>query len=122
MLVLGVAIATVAAFIISSVYYTLAPARTVNGQPAPRPQPWQIVLELVRSALVAGLVAGLMVAAGWHGPVQGLLLGLALFIVPAVILAGSVQWEGVPVRTALLHVGDWLVKLAGIGVIIGVFA
>ncbi len=30
---------------------------------------------------------------------------------PAVLLAGSAQWERVPWRRAAIHAGDWLVKL-----------
>lgn len=128
MLALAVAVATIAAFIISFAFYAVAPAAP-GADPAPatapaptdRPQLWQIAIELVRSAIVAGLVAGLLLAAGWGGPGQGALLGLALWALPVVLLAGSVLWEQVPVSSAALHVGDWLVKLVAIGAILGLF-
>ncbi len=126
MLLLGIVIAAVVAFILSSVYYIVAPkappasAERGSNRDA-RPKPWQIALELVRSAVVAGLLAGLLTAAGWSGPGAGALLGLALFALPLVLLAGSVQWEKVPVSTAALHAGDWLIKLVLIGVIVGLF-
>ena len=122
MLVLGIATATVAAFIISFAYYALAPsAPTVPTAPQERPQPWQVGAELLRSAVVSGLVAGLLLAAGWGGPVHGALLGVALWALPVVLLGGSVLWEQVPVRAAALHAGDWLIKLIAIGVIVGLF-
>jgi hypothetical protein len=126
MVFLGIAIAAVAAFILSSVYYIVAPkappASAERGTARDeRPKPWQILLELVRSAIVAGLLAGLMIAAGWSGAWVGALLGLSLFALPLVLLAGSVQWEKVPVSTAVLHAGDWLLKLVLIGVIVGLF-
>ncbi len=66
----------------------------------------------VRSAVVAGLLTGLLHAAGWDGPGTGVALGLALWSLPVVLLAGSVLWEGVHARAAALHSGDWLIKLA----------
>ena len=111
MVFLGIAIAAVAAFILSSVYYIVAPkappASAERGSARDeRPKPWQIVLELVRSAIVAGLMAGLMITAGWSGAWAGALLGLSLFALPLVLLAGSVQWEKVPVPTAALPLAN----------------
>ncbi|WP_370324663.1 hypothetical protein [Euzebya sp.] len=60
---------------------------------------------------LAILAAVLLGAAGWEGAAGGALAGLGLAILPALILVGSVVWEGVPVRTAVLHAGDWTVKL-----------
>ena len=62
-----------------------------------------------------------MVAAGWHGIGAGVLLGLALFTLPVVLLTRSVVHEGVPIRTAATRVLDWLIKLAVIGAIAGIF-
>ncbi|MGC5172622.1 DUF1761 domain-containing protein [Micromonospora sp. DT81.3] len=131
----GLAISAVVAFILSSAYYALAPRRVragPNDQSVPagsadagsadeRTRPWQIAVEFVRSALVAGLMTGLLLAADWSGPAAGALLGLALWVLPLVLLAGSVVWEKVPVRSALLHAGDWLLKLVAIGAIVGLF-
>lgn len=122
MLVLGIATATVVAFILSFAYYALAPAApTDRSAPQERPQPWQVGVELLRSAVVSSLIAGLLLAAGWSGPVHGALLGLALWALPVALLSGSVLWEQVPVRAAALHAGDWLIKLVAIGVIVGLF-
>jgi len=124
---IAILIATVTAFVISFVFYAVAPATPpavaaaeVSPAESGPPKWWQIVLELTRSALVAGLVAGLMLSADWHGAASGLLLGLALSILPIVLLAGSVLWEHVPVRTAGTHVVDWIIKLAAIGIIVGI--
>jgi len=120
---IAVLVAAVATLILSSLYYALAPSLpTSQGASRPsRPKPWQVLTELLRSALVAGLVAGLMTAAGWGGPGAGVLLGLCLTIIPIVLLSGSVIWDGVPVRIAALHTGDWLIKLPVIGLIVGLF-
>ena len=126
MIYLGIAIATVAAFLISSVFYSLAPPTPgTGGAPAAggrRPRPWQLAVEIVRSLLVAALVAGLLTVAGWDRAVEGLLLGLSLTVLPIVLLVGSVLWEGVPARTAATHALDWIIKLGAIGAIVGAFA
>jgi hypothetical protein len=123
MLALAIAVAAIAAFLLSSVYYALAPnLPTAQGTVrSTKPRLWQVLTELVRSALVAGLVAGLLVTAGWTGPIAGALLGLALATIPVVLLTGSVIWEGVPVKVGLLHLVDWLLKLPLIGLIVGLF-
>ncbi len=119
---LGITVATIAAFIISFAFYALAPAPpTAEPASEERPRPWQIAIELLRSAIISGLVAGLLLAADWGGPRQGALLALALWALPVVLLAGSVLWEKVPVRSAALHAGDWLIKLVAIGSILGLF-
>ena len=126
MIYLGIAIATVAAFLISSVFYSLAPPSPTTGGASEagsrRPRPWQLAVEILRSLLVASLVAGLLVVAGWSSTVNGLLLGLALTVLPIVLLAGSVLWEGVPARAAATHALDWIIKLVAIGAIVGAFA
>jgi hypothetical protein len=74
---LGILVATIAAFVISTVYYSVAPpappalAATAADHPRTgRPGSWQLAVEVVRSALVAALVAGILVAAGWNGVVK----------------------------------------------------
>jgi hypothetical protein len=122
---LGILVATAVAFVISAVFYALvppAPAAVPGSTTGNRPRPWQFAAEVVRSALVASLVAGLLRAAGWDGTVTGVRLGLALTVLPVVLLAGSVVWERVPVRTANTHALDWLLKLAAVGAVVGAFA
>ncbi|BCJ70274.1 DUF1761 domain-containing protein [Polymorphospora rubra] len=124
---LAISAATVAALVISFAFYAIAPAgpaaRTGPTEPAAdRPAAWQIAVELLRGAVTAALVAGLLRAAGWNGPAAGALLGLVLWALPLVLLTGSVVWERVPVRSAVLHAGDWLIKLIAIGAIVGVLA
>ena len=127
MTVPGVLVATGVAFLVSFTFYALAPASPAPEQgaaPAPvaRPRMWQIAVELLRGAVTATLVAALLAAgdrAGWRA---GALLGLALWVLPLVLLTGSVVWENVAVRSAVPHAVDWLVKLLAIGAITGAFA
>jgi len=126
--VASVAIAAVAVFVVSSVWYiALTPIEVrVLGPAAPdrggRPAPAKALLELVRSAVVATVMAGLARALDLHGVGSTLLLGLVLWVgFPLMLLTGSIMWEKVPPVTAALHAGDWLIKLIVISVIVGLW-
>ena len=125
---LAVLVAAMMAFVASTGWYIVfakqratlsaAAATTATGMPPA----WKVLVELVRSAIVATVLAGLSARLGiveWTGAV---LLAVALWLgFPAMILAGSVQWENVPWRLAAIHAGDWLLKLVLIAVIVGVW-
>ena len=125
MIIIGIVLATIASFIASAVIYALPPVSTLIAQESrPRPGvpvPAQIGSVVLRSLLTAGLLAGLMVAANWHGTGVGALLGLSLAILPAVLLFGSVIHEGTAIPVAAIHLSDWIVKLIIIGAAIGLF-
>ena len=122
----SVAIAAVSVFVLSSVYYiALTPieARAL-GPAAPhrggRPAGMKVVLELARSVLLGAVIAGVARSADLHGVGSTVLLGLALWLgFPFVLLTGSMMWDKVPSVTALLHAGDWLLKLIVISVVVG---
>ncbi len=119
---LGVLVATVAAFVAGATYDAvlgeqLAAARgaaAVVGSPSPR----VLVAELLRCLVLAAVVAGLAAQGeveAWGG---GALLGLALWVgFPFVLWTGAVLHEGTPVRLAVVHAGDWLLKLLLVAVI-----
>lgn len=123
MIALGIGLAALVGFIISGIYYAIAPAApaVAGREPPKRSALVQVVVELLRSGAVAALIAGLMVAGGFGGPGAGALLGVALWVLPVVFLAGSVFHEGTTARAAALHAGDWLLKLVAIGVVVGFF-
>lgn len=125
----SVAIAAVAVFVVSSVWYAaLAPVEArVLGPAAPgrsgRPSGVKVLLELSRSVLLAAVIAGVARACDLHGAGPAVLLGLALWLgFPFVLLTGSMMWEKVPAVTAILHAGDWLLKLVVIAAIVGLWA
>ncbi|MFN0283006.1 MAG: DUF1761 domain-containing protein [Kineosporiaceae bacterium] len=120
--VLAIVVATVVAFLLSGAYYALVPLPqrpAAQQEPAAPRAAVQAATELLRSAAVAGLVVGLMQTAGWTSPAEGALLGLALWVLPVVLLVGSVVHEGTPARAAVAHGGDWLIKLLAIGALVG---
>lgn len=125
---LAVLVATVTAFVVSSAWYMAfagvwARLSTAGAAVAgERPAPWKMGVEFLRTLVVVGVFAGLAAAIGADG-VAGV-LGLALVAwlgFPLIILSGSVLHENTPVRLALLHAGDWLVKLLAIAVVIGLW-
>ena len=123
---LAVVVATVAAFVGSSVWYGLLRSQLARLNDAyadsARAPVWIMLVEFVRSLVVAyvlAVLAGLVGVAGLGGAVQ---LGVGLWIgFPVVLLVGSVIHENVPWKLAAIHAGDWLVKLVVIAVVIGVW-
>ncbi|SDK92111.1 Protein of unknown function [Glycomyces sambucus] len=123
MVLIAVLTAAVASFVFSAVLYGAPPVAAYvgrHGTPRPGvPVAVQMGAVLLRSLVAAGLVAGLMHAAGWEGAGAGALLGLALGALPAAILAGAVVHEGIPVALAAIHAFDWVAKLVLIGALVG---
>jgi len=124
----SVAIAALSVFVISSVWYAaLTPVEVrVLGAAAPgrsgRPSGVKVLLELARNVLLGAVIAGVARACDLHGVGPVVLLGLALWLgFPFVLLTGSMMWEKVPAVTAMLHAGDWLLKLLVISVIVGLW-
>ncbi|MBB5790026.1 DUF1761 family protein [Jiangella mangrovi] len=122
---LAVAVGTVAAFVIGFVYYGVVgvPGGSGDGRgevPA-RPRWLLPVAELARNLVLAAVVIGVAAAADVSSAGGGLLLGLVLWVgFPLVLWTGAMFHEGVPLRTALVHGGDWLLKLLAIGLVAGV--
>jgi hypothetical protein len=125
MIVWGIIIATVVSFIASAVLYSIPPiSAVVTRTSTPRPGvpvAVQMMSVVVRSLVASCLVAGLMLAAGWHGAVPGIGLGAALTALPLILLMGGVVHENTALPTAGIHLLDWLIKLVLIGAIVGLF-
>lgn len=121
----AILVVVAAAFVLSSVYYSVfgkARAEMLGEAAEQRPQLWKICVELVRS-LVLGTVLAVFVA---HQDITGLGDGLVLACLawlgfPAVLLSGSVIWDNVPWRVAVLHGGDWLVKIFMMSAVLSVW-
>jgi hypothetical protein len=125
---LAVLVAAVAAFVASSVWYTIFanasmelrgidPATAADtGTPV-----WTLLFVIVQSLIVAFMLAyfvGHLGIVDWKGGVR---LGAMVWVFPAMILLGSVVHESVPLMLAGIHAGDWLVKLLLMSVILGVW-
>jgi hypothetical protein len=114
----AIAVAVVAAFVASSVWYIVFAEQRAALSDAPnaavgaRPRPGAMILELARTLVLAAVLAGLAAnldVEHWTGALQ---LALATWIgFPIILLSGSVVWENVPWRLAAIHAGDWLIKI-----------
>ena len=127
---LGVVVAAVAAFVMSSVWYTVFgkarmelldqdPRATADMRKVPA---WQKAAELVRELVIAYVVARFVVLIGvvdWKAAVQ---LGFWLwFGFVFMILVGAVVWDDVPWKVTAIHGDDWLVKPPLMAVILSVW-
>jgi hypothetical protein len=114
----NVAAATVAAFVAAGAYYAVFGAQLGAAEPMP---PWKLAVELLRCLILAAVVAGLASQAEIDDWTGGLLLGLALWVgFPFVLWIGAVIHEKTPVKLAVVHGGDWLLKLLLVGVIVAI--
>src|SRR5690606_13640597 len=125
MLVVGVAVAGVAAFVLSSAHYSLtAPLkRRALGDATPgrgAVAPVEVVLELVRPVVVAVAFGWIAAQAGLIGLPGGIGLAVVLWAAfPVVLLVGSVTRGGVAPVTAAIHAGDLLLKLLLVALAVG---
>ena len=121
---LAIVAAAVIAFVISTIYYlVLARQRAallgVSVDDEGRPPPWKMAVEILRTAVLAAVVAGLVRLLGITQLDRALQLGVLLWLAfPVVLLSGSVIWDHVPPRLAAIHTGDWLMKLLVIAVVV----
>ena len=114
---LAVVVASVAAFVVSSVWYVMfgkawMELRGIDPATAAdmRTPAWTILFVIVQNLGVAFMLDYFVVR-----------LGALVWIFPAMILLGSVVHEDVPLMLAAIHAGDWLVKLLLMTVILGVW-
>jgi hypothetical protein len=125
MLMLGIAVAAVAAFVLSSAYYATVTPLEVRalGDAAldrGRPTPWKVLAELTRTGVVAAAFGWIAAQADLLHLTGTLRLALLTWVAfPVMLLTGSVIWEGVPAATAAMHAGDWLLKLVLVAVVLG---
>jgi len=108
---------TVIAFVASSIWYSpLLFGRQfleLSGATAtPPPNALKALFEVLRTAVLAYVIARLMLrlnVANWK---DALGVGLWLWIgFPVILLTGSMLWQNVPWQLAAIHAGDWLIKL-----------
>ena len=125
---LAVLAAAVAAFVVSSVWYTIFgnawmelrginPATAANMRMPALTMLFVIVQSLVVAFMLAYFIGHLGII-DWKGAVR---LGALVWVFPAMILLGSVVHENVPLSLAAIHAGDWLVKLLLMTLILGVW-
>jgi hypothetical protein len=123
----ALAVVTLVAFVASSIWYSpLLFGRQfleLSGVTAnAHPSPVKALFELLRTFILAFVIAHLVLrynVADWK---QAAGLGLWLWIgFPVILLTGSILWQNVPWQLAAIHSGDWFIKLILIPVGIAVW-
>ena len=106
-------VGTIAAFLAGGAYYAVF---ATEGGEMP---PWKLAVEVLRCLVLVAVVAWLASEAGIDDLAGGLALGGVLFVgFPLVLWTGAIIHENTPVRLAVLHGGDWLIKLLLVGAIV----
>jgi hypothetical protein len=127
---LAVFVATIAAFLLSGAWYALLGETMMRLQgkepdpndPSQRMPPWKIAVELLRSLVVAFVLANIFVRLGVGNLTEALTYGLWLWLAfPLILLVGSVIHDNVSWKLAAIHASDWLVKILLIAIILGVW-
>jgi hypothetical protein len=126
----AVIVAAIVAFVASVVWYISFGKQmmALRGESSSamtamrRPPPSKALAELVRNFVLAFVIAHFVVLLGIRGPIDALQLAFWVWIgFPVMILAGAVMWENMAPRLAMIHAGDWLVKLLLVTIILGVW-
>jgi len=87
-----------------------------------RPQPKLIAIELIRNLVLAHVIAYFIVRLDITTWTSALHVGLLFWLgFPFILLSGSVLWDKVPSKLAVIHAGDWLIKLVAISLILGLW-
>lgn len=113
----ALAVLTVVAFVASSVWYSpLLFGRQFlelsGGNASGQPSPTKALLELLRTFVLAFVIAELVRRLNIEDWKHALELGLLLWVgFPVILLTGSILWQNVPWQLAAIHSGDWLIKL-----------
>ena len=124
----AVVVAALAAFLMSSLYYSplllgnvwlaVDPGSAAGTTPSIGKVLGEIVRTLVITFVLARLI-GLLGASDWKGAVS-----LALWLwfgFSGMMWVGAIMWEKTPWQVAAIHSGDWLLKTILIAVIVGVW-
>lgn len=129
---LAVLVAVIAAFILSTVWYTVFGAQraallaSASGSAQPtagqRPPPWQLLAELARTAILALAIAWIGQQLDLDGFGQAVGLAVVVWVgFPFVLLSGSVMWDNVDWRLATIHGGDWFIKILLVCLLVGLW-
>ena len=121
----SVVVAALAAFVMSSLYYSppllggvwraVDPVAT-SGMAF---SPWKLLVEIPRTLGVAFVMARLLATLGGHDVRSAVRFALWIwFGFSALMWVGAVTWEQNPWQVAVIHSGDWLLKTVLIAVIL----
>ena len=126
----AILLSALAAFVLSYVWYSAFAEQMLRlhplspGTPAAmmRPPAGKMLVEVVRSLILASVLARLVAGLGVSTWTAAAGLAVLLWIgFPFVLWTGAIMWENVPLELAAIHAGDWLLKLVLVTVIVAVW-
>lgn len=122
----AVVVAALAAFLMSSLYYSPLLLGNVwravdpNSAPGTTPSIGTVLGEIVRTFAITFVIARLIALLGSRDWKDAVRLALWLwFGFSAMMWVGAIMWEKTPWQVAAIHSGDWLLKTILIAVIVG---
>lgn len=124
---IAIFVAAAVAFVLGGFYYAilgkqLATVSETAAAAGESMRPWQLAAEVVRCIVLATVIACLVSMTGADEWLDGLGLGLLLWVgFPLVLWVGAIVHERTPLKLALIHGGDWLVKLPVVAIILSVW-
>ncbi len=124
---LALIVVSILAFIASMVWYISFGKQLPKLNPKAygemkKPKPVEMLIEILRNIVLAFVIAYLVSHFGVTSFMGGLTLGLILWLgFPFILLSGSVMHEKVPAKLALIHAGDWLIKILLMTTILGMW-
>lgn len=90
---------------------------------ASRPPAWKLGVEIARNLGFVFILAHVFANLGVTHLSQGLRHSFWLWLAfPATLFIGTALWENMAWKTALTHMGDWLVKMMLIASLLIIFA
>ena len=123
---LAIIVSGITSFVLSGAYYavlsgTLAKLSKAYAENTSM-SVVEILLEVLRSLVVACGVAVLVAMTNVSTLIDGVYLAIILWAsFPVILLAGSVLHEKVPAKLAAIHAGDWLLKLTVVTTILAIW-
>ncbi|MEP6986860.1 MAG: DUF1761 domain-containing protein [Chloroflexota bacterium] len=124
---LAVVVAGFVAFVASAIWYIVFGKELAKVSPAFAAQqqtraPWKMAAVIAQSIVIAFVLAYIIARSGATGWLDAAWIGFILWLgFSAMQWVGSILWENVPLKMALIHGGDWLMKMVLISVIIGIW-
>ena len=124
----AVVVAALAAFVMSSLYYSplllgnvwrgVDPGSAANMAPSTG----KVVGEIVRTLIITYVLARLVALLGSNDWKDAVTLALWLwFGFSAMMWVGAMMWEKTPWQIAAIHSGDWLLKTLLVALVLGVW-
>ena len=124
----AVIVAGIVAFIASAIWYVVFGKELAKVSAAfaeqrqERPAPWKMGVVIAQSIVIALVLAYIIGRSGANDVLGALWIGFVLWLgLAAMQWVGSMLWEKVPLKMALIHGGDWLVKMLLISLIVGIW-